>query len=133
MYSLINIMFNNFSKFLFETNNNIISISNELCLHLKNLHDSYDKRILVLKEKKSKMNEKIVNYDNNKILKENKMNFLENINKDLTEIQKDFVETINLINGKFVEFSDLINNNFSNNTNKFNFRISPISSISIVF
>ena len=131
MYSLINIMFNNFSKFLFETNNNIISISNELCLHLKNLHDSYDKRILVLKEQKSKMNEKIVNYENNKILKENKMNFLKNINKDLTEIQKDFVETINLINGKFVEFSDLINN-ISINTNKFNFRISPISSISLI-
>ena len=129
MYSLINIMFNNLSKFLSETNNNIINISKELSFFLKSLYNSYDKSMLTLKERKTNLNEKNINNKNNKIITENNNYFLKNINKDLSEIQKNFVETINLINEKFVEFSYLINN--SNNNNQFKPSKSPISTLSL--
>ena len=147
MYSLINIMFNNLSKFLFEENGNINNLINEFINQINNLFNSYNIRnksknldeeknkadeIKLSKDKKDKENkEKIIDV-NEKNLMENKKKFLKKTKLDLIEIGNNMKTTINLINEKFSLFSDIINNNqMFNNLNKSKYEICPIFSFSI--
>ena len=129
MYSLINIMFNNLGKYLFDTNNKINSLSNNFFQQFNNLISSCNKNIALNKPKNDKENINQANKENNL---ENKKVLLKNVNEELTELKNDIKKSINLINEKFVDFSDLINYNNLKNTSKLNYEVCPISSFSLI-
>ena len=145
MYSLINIMFNNLSKFLFETNDNINSLYNLLSNQLNNLYNFNNNNILepkkqnyqienvgnkLIKDELEIINNEKINNINNDELKKNKKIFLNNINRDLTELKNNIAKSINIINENFADFSDLINHN-CNNLKKDKYEICQASSFSL--
>ena len=147
MYSLINMMFNNLSKFLFEENGNINNLINEFINQINNLFNSSvvqnktqnlnaqknkAHKNKLSEENKDKINKENINNIKEQILIENKKKFLKNTKLDLIELENNMKTTINLINEKFAVFSDLINNNnIFNNFNKSKYKICPIFSFSI--
>ena len=129
MFSLINIMFNNLGKYLFDANNKINSLSNNFFQQFNNVVSSYNKNIALNEQKQEIQN---INQANNKNILEDKKAYLKNVNVELTEIKNNISNAINIINEKFVEFSDLINYNNLKRTFKANYEISQVSSFSLI-
>ena len=147
IYSLINIMFNNLGKFLFEENDKIKLISNDFFKKLNNLFIIYNKNKDVNETiKKIDNNKNIINniekdeinINNNNInqtidenLLEKRKLILKNVNLDLNELKNNIKKTINIINEKFIDFSDIINYNNLKNAYKLKYEVCPISSFSL--
>ena len=129
MYYLINIMFNNLGKYLFETNNKINSLSINFFQQFNNIISSYNKYNDFNKEKQEIKN---INQENNKNTSESKKDFLKNVNGELTELKNNIKNAINIINEKFVDFSDLINYNNLKDTAKINYEINQVTNFSLI-
>ena len=127
MYYLINIMFNNLGKYLFDTNNKINSLSNNFFQQFNNVIFSYNKYNDFNKQKEEIKN---INQENNKNTSESKKDFLKNVNGELTELKNNIKNAINIINEKFVDFSDLINN--LKDTAKINYEINQVTNFSLI-
>ena len=129
MYYLINIMFNNLGKYLFETNNKINSLSNNFFQQFNNVISSYNKYNDFNNQKQEIKN---INQENNKNTSESKKDFLKNVNGELTELKNNIKNAINIINEKFVDFSDLINYNNLKDTAKINYEINQVTNFSLI-
>ena len=129
MYYLINIMFNNLGKYLFDTNNKINSLSNNFFQQFNNVISSYNKYNDFNNQKQEIKN---INQENNKNTKKKKKDFLKNVNGELTELKNNIKNAINIINEKFVDFSDLINYNNLKDTAKINYEINQVTNFSLI-
>ena len=147
IYSLINLMFNNLGKFLFEENDKIKLITNDFFKKLNNLFVIYnenkntnetikkkdnDQTTLITKDK----DEININNDINQMvdrnLSEKRKLILKNVNLELYELKNNIKKTINIINEKFIDFSDTINYNNLKNAYKLKYEVCPILSFSLI-
>ena len=147
IYSLINLMFNNIGKFLFDETDKIKLMSNDFFKNLNDLFIIYNKnKDAIEKIKKIDNNKNLINTKdkekmniNNNInqtiddnLLEKRKLILKNVNQDLNELKNNIKKTINIINEKFIDFSDIINYNNLKNAYKLKYEVCPISSFSLI-
>ena len=127
MYSSINILFNNLGKYLFESNDKINLLTNNFFTSMNNLlitcnkSKDFNKEIIQI-ENTQNNNKKLENKDNINSI-ENKKIFLNNVNNDLTELKNKITNAVDLINEKFADYYELINQNKLKSPYKFKYEI----------
>ena len=153
IYSLINVMFTNLGKILFETNDKIKLLSNNILLNINDLFSINNKNNISIEQIKIEKLNKLIE-DNNSVMKNqleniinnknynrinkdeikaNKIIFLKNVNSNLIELQNNISQSINIINEKFTDFADKIKNTKIIKKNKNKFEICPNISFSLIF